>query len=112
MDAHLRLYIHITEPWDFARQTGMEALTGWTHEHMGDQQDEWEVMLDNPYEMNDVVHDRIFISPRYVGEKLGKLFDSIVGVAVRIAHQSDGEYHYAMAGKASLRRDEEQEEIH
>ncbi|MPT48930.1 MAG: hypothetical protein E2598_11015 [Sphingobium sp.] len=111
MTAHLRLRIHISEPWDFERQTGMETLTGWTVEHEGEQQDEWEVMLDTPYEMNDVVHDRVLINPRYVGEKLGKVFDSIVGMAVRIAHQADGDYHYAMAGTLSLHRDEEQEEV-
>ena len=116
MTAHLRLRIHISEPWDFERQTGVEELTGWTMDHLGDsdgiEQNEWEVMLDTPYTMNDVAHDRILINPRYVGEKLAKACDSIVGMAVRIAHQADDEYHYAMAGTMSLRRDEEQEEVH
>ena len=110
MTAHLKLRIHITEPWDFARATGMEDLTGWTVDYAVDGQEEWELMLDESYKMHDVVHGRVLISSRYVGEHLGRVFDSIVGFPVRIAHRLDGEWHYAMAGMLSLRRDKENEE--
>ncbi|GLT01832.1 hypothetical protein GCM10007897_32320 [Sphingobium jiangsuense] len=110
MTAHLKLRVHITEPWDFERQTGMEDLTGWTVDYVIDELEEWEVMLDASYRLHDVVHGRILVSPRYVGERLGKIFDTIVGTPVRIAHRLDGDWHYAMAGTLSLRHDEKPKE--
>jgi len=110
MTAHLKLRVHITEPWDFERQTGLEGLTGWTVDYVIDELEEWEVMLDASYRLHDVVHGRILVSPRYVGERLSKIFDTIVGTPVRIAHRLDGDWHYAMAGTLSLRHDEKPKE--
>ncbi|MGD9810184.1 MAG: hypothetical protein AB7U35_02465 [Sphingobium sp.] len=109
MTEHLKLRIHITEPWDFARQTDLEELTGWTVDYAIEELEEWEMTLDAGYKMNNVVHGRVLISPRYVGEHLGKIFDSIVGFPVRIAHRLDGDWHYALVGMLSLRREKEEE---
>ncbi|TNE42172.1 MAG: hypothetical protein EP321_14940 [Sphingomonadales bacterium] len=110
MTAHLKLRIHVTEPWDFARETEMEDLTGWTVDYAIDELEEWELMLDASYKMHGTVHGRVLISPRYIGERLNRVFDALVGLPVRIAHRLDGEWHYAMAGTVSLRRDKENEE--
>jgi len=110
MTAHLKLRIHISEPWDFARETGVEELTGWTVDYAIDELEEWELMLDASYKMHNVVHGRVLVSPRYVGEHLSRIFDSIVGFPVRIAHRLDGDWHYALAGMLSLRREKENEE--
>jgi len=109
MTEHLKLRIHINEPWDFMRQTGIEELTGWTIDHEIDELEEWELMLDGGYKMNGVVHNRILISPRYVGEHLTKIFEAIVGFPVRVAHRMNGEWHYALAGMLSVRREKEEE---
>ncbi len=110
MPNRLKLRVHITEPWDFARQNdGKEELTGWTHDHEIDELEEWEIDLDSGYMLHDVVHGRILVSPRYVGEHLAKVLDAIVGFPVRIAHRLDGEWHYAMAGMLSVRREKEEE---
>jgi hypothetical protein len=110
MPNRLKLRVHITEPWDFARQNdGKEELTGWTFDHEIDELEEWEIDLDAGYTFHDIVHDRILVSPRYVGEHLAKVHDAIVGFPVRIAHRLDGEWHYAMAGMLSMRREKEEE---
>tara|TARA_R110000782_G_scaffold182437_4_gene272638 strand:+ start:2377 stop:2709 length:333 start_codon:yes stop_codon:yes gene_type:complete len=109
MTEHLKLRIHITEPWDFMRQTGLEELTGWTTDHEIEELEEWELMLDAGYKMHDVMHHRVLISPRYVGEHLARIFDAIVGFPVRIAHRLDGEWHYALAGMLTVRREKEEE---
>lgn len=109
MTEHLKLRIHINEPWDFQRQTGVEELTGWTVDYEIDELEEWELVLDAGYKMHGETHYRILISPRYVGEHLSKIFDSIVGFPVRVAHRSDGEWHYALAGMLSIRREKEEE---
>lgn len=106
----LKLRVHITEPWDFARQNdGREEITGWTHDHEIDELEEWEITLDSGYELHEIRHGRILVSPRYVGEHLSKIFNAFVGFPVRIAHRMDGEWHYAMAGMLSIRREKEEE---
>ncbi|RXR27580.1 hypothetical protein [Sphingobium fluviale] len=106
----LKLRVHITEPWDFARQNeGREELTGWTYDQEIDELEEWEIELDAGYELHAVVHTRILVSARYVGEHLSKVLDAIVGFPVRIAHRINGEWHYAMAGMLSVRREKEEE---
>jgi hypothetical protein len=109
MTDHLKLRIHINEPWDFPRQTGVEELTGWTVDYEIDELEEWELELDAGYLMHGETHYRVLISPRYVGEHLSKIFDSIVGFPVRVAHRSEGEWHYALAGMLSIRREKEEE---
>ena len=109
MTEHLKLRIHINEPWDFQRKTGIEELTGWTVDHEIEELQEWELELDAGYKMHDVIHYRVLVSPRYVGEHLSKIFDSFVGFPVRVAHRLDGEWHYALAGMLSVRREKEEE---
>lgn len=109
MTHRLKLRIRVTEPWDFGRRTGMEDLTGDTVDHLDPDAEEWEMMLDESYELNDVVHARVLIGPRYVGETLSRVFDALAGVPVRLAHRHHGEWRYAMAGTMALRREEEEE---
>ena len=106
MSDHLKLRVHITEPWDFARHNeGREELSGWTQDHIHAGREEWEIHLDEGYALNDIEHGRILVSPRYVGEHLAKVLDAIVGFPVRVAHRNDGAWHYAMAGMLSIRHD-------
>lgn len=110
MSDRLKLRVHITEPWDFARQNdGCEELTGWTFDHEIDELEEWEIGLDAGYKLHEVLHERILVSPRYVGEHLVKVLDAIVGFPVRVAHRIEGDWHYAMAGMLSIRREKEEE---
>lgn len=112
MTTHLKLRIHVTEPWDFERITGVTELTGWTidHVHHGEEErnQEWEVTLDEGFDYNGRRFARLLVSARYVGEHLERIFDAVVGFPVRIAHRSgDGGWHYAYAGMLSVRRDTE-----
>ena len=108
MTAHLKLRIHVSEPWDFERTNGTSELTGWTIDYAIDELEEWEVMLDHGYDLNDVHHGRVLVSPRYVGERLTKIYDAFVGFPVRIAHRLDGDWHYAMTGMLSVRHDKDE----
>lgn len=109
MTAHLKLRIHVSEPFDFGRENeGREELTGWTVDYVEADAEEWEVTLDHGYDLHDVHHGRVLVSPRYVGEHLSKLFDALVGLPVRIAHRLEGDWHYAMTGMLSVNRDKEE----
>lgn len=108
MTAHLKLRIHINEPWDFARINGTEELTGWTIDYADPENEEWEVLLDRGYDLNEVHHGRVLVSPRYVNEHLTRVHDAIIGFPVRIAHRMEGDWHFAMAGTMSIRHDEDQ----
>lgn len=111
MTAHLKLRIHISEPFDFARENpGMEGLEGWTTDYMDEELDEWEVYLDHGYDLHDVHHGRVLVSPRYISEHLSRLPDALIGLPVRIAHRRDGEWHYAMTGVLNIRHDKEEEQ--
>ena len=110
MTAHLKLRIHISEPWDFERTNGGNAeLFGWTTDYVDEEEEEWEVTLDQGFDLHERHYGRVLVSPRYVGEKLQRVFDAVVGFPVRIAHRQDGGWHYAMIGMLSLRHDEEEE---
>ncbi len=108
MTAHLKLRIHVSEPWDFERANGTAELTGWTVDYADEEEEEWEVTLDQGFELHERHYGRVLLSPRYVGEKLQRVFDAVVGFPVRIAHRQDGSWHYAMIGMASLRHEEEE----
>jgi hypothetical protein len=108
MTAHLKLRIHITEPWDFARETGVEELIGWTTDYADPENEEWEVLLDHSYKFHDVKHGRVLLSPRYVHEHLSRIMDALVGFPVRIAHRMDGDWHFALAGMATIRHEHEE----
>lgn len=111
MTAHLKLRIHISEPWDFERATGLSDFTGWTTDYTGadsETNEEWEVHLDHGFEYHERRIGRLLVSPRYVGEHLARIFDAPVGFPVRIAHRSDGGWHYAFTGMLSVRTDDEE----
>lgn len=114
MTAHLKLRIHISEPWDFARSTGLEEVTGWTidYVHAEDEEpnEEWEVTLDQGFEYHERRIGRLLVSPRYVGEHLTRIFDAVVGFPVRIAYRQDGGWHFALTGMLSIRHEEDEDE--
>jgi hypothetical protein len=111
MTVHLKLRIHISEPWDFARSTGLEDLTGWTTDYAetDEPNKDWEVTLDESFDYHDRRIARLLVSPRYVGENLTRIFDAVVGFPVRIAHRQDGGWHYALTGMLSIRHEEDEE---
>jgi hypothetical protein len=116
MTAHLKLRIHISEPWDFQRSTGLEEISGWTIDHVEqpdehghlELREEWEVTLDEGFDFHDRRIRRLLISPRYVGEHLTRVFDAVVGFPVRIAQRRDGGWHYALTGMLSVRHEDEE----
>lgn len=97
----LRLRIHVSEPFDFERENESADMFGSTVDHDGDA-DEWEVELEAGFTFNEVDYDAVLIGPRYVGEHLDRVQDSILGVPVRIAHRTSQGWHYALAGMISL----------
>ncbi|AUW58353.1 hypothetical protein C1T17_09800 [Sphingobium sp. SCG-1] len=105
MTSHLKLAIHITEPWDFERKTGVQELGGWSVDHEDEANAEWEIILDEGFDYHGRRFARLLVSPRYVGEHLSRIFDAVVGFPVRIAHRSgDGGWHFAFAGMLSVKR--------
>lgn len=108
MTSHLKLVIHVTEPWDFERQTGVQELFGWTIDYGDKTLEEWEVILDEGFDYHNRRFARVLVGPRYVGEHLTRIFDAVVGFPIRIAHRSgDGGWHYAFTGMLSVRRETE-----
>ncbi|PZU60139.1 MAG: hypothetical protein DI547_03640 [Sphingobium sp.] len=114
MTAHLKLRLHISEPWDFPRATGLEEVTGWTTDYVhaeGDAPNEdWELMLDEGFDYHERRIGRLLVSPRYVGEHLSRVFDAVVGFPVRIAYRQDGGWQYAMTGMLAIRHDDDQDQ--
>tara|TARA_B100000519_G_scaffold91234_1_gene79377 strand:+ start:186 stop:554 length:369 start_codon:yes stop_codon:yes gene_type:complete len=102
---HLKLRIHVTEPWDFERQAGTAELTGWTTDHAGPDNEEWEVHLDHGFDFNKRHIGTLLVGPRYVGERLERMFDAVSGFPVRLAHRQDGEWHFAFVAMISQRHD-------
>ena len=109
MTAHLKLRIHVSEPFDFERIAGTSELKGWTVDHEDAENDGWEVHLDQGFDFHDRRIGRVLVSPRYVGEHLGRMFDAIAGFPVRIAHRDDGAWHYAFTGMISERPEPNEE---
>src|SRR3546814_3545288 len=79
MTQHLRLRIHVTEPWDFERANGTNELTGWTVDHADEENEEWEVTLDQSFEFREKQYRTLLVGPRYVGEHLRRMFDAVAG---------------------------------
>ena len=98
----LRLRIHVSEPFDFERDNGSPDLFGTTTDHLRPDADEWEVALEGRFSFNDHDYDMVLLGPRYVGEHLGQVHNSSLGVPVRIAHRARASWHYAMAGMLSI----------
>ena len=103
MTAHLKLRIHVSEPWDFERIAGRAELTGWTIDHADPANEEWEVHLDEGFDLHDRHIGTLLASPRYVGEHMSRMCDAVAGFPVRLAHRQDGGWHYALAAMISER---------
>ncbi|AJR25151.1 MULTISPECIES: hypothetical protein [Sphingobium] len=108
MTQHLKLRIHVSEPFDFERLAGRSELTGWTVDHADPENGDWEVHLDAGFDFHERHIGRLLVSPRYVGEHLARMFDAIAGFPVRIAHRDDGAWHYAFTGMISERHEREE----
>jgi hypothetical protein len=106
MSEPLRLRIHVSEPFDFERENPSPDLFGTTVDHLDEETDEWLIELETGYSFHEEDYTDMLLSPRYVGEHLSKVFDSILGVPVRIAHRIEDEegpgWHFAMTGMISL----------
>ncbi|MEJ7935629.1 hypothetical protein WG907_15370 [Sphingobium sp. AN558] len=106
MTDHLKLRVHVSEPWDFERIAGSAELTGWTIDHADPDNEEWEVHLDHAIDVNDRHITTLLAGPRYVGEHLSRMFDAVTGFPVRLAHRQDDGWHYAYTAMISQRHDE------
>lgn len=109
MTQHLKLRIHVSEPFDFERISGTAELKGWTVDHADTENEAWEVHLDEGFDFHDRHIGRLLVSPRYVGEHLTRMFDAIAGFPVRLAHRDDGTWHYAFTGMISQRHERKEE---
>ena len=105
MTQHLKLRVHVSEPWDFERSAGTAELTGWTIDHIDPDNEEWEVHLDEGFGFHERRIGRLLAGPRYVGEHLTRMFDAVAGFPVRLAYRDDGAWHYAFAGMISQRHE-------
>jgi len=103
---HLKLRIYVTEPWDFERIAGTAELTGWTIDHVDPENGEWEVHLDHGLDFDKRHIGTLLAGPRYVGERLDRMFDTVTGFPVRLAHRVDGEWHFAFVATISQRHDD------
>jgi len=102
---HLKLRIHVSEPWDFDRIAGSAELTGWTTDHVDADNEEWEIHLDHSFEYHERPVARLLAGPRYVGEQLARMFDAVTGLPVRLAYRQDGTWQYAFIGMISERHE-------
>ncbi|MDZ7896294.1 MAG: hypothetical protein U5M50_15845 [Sphingobium sp.] len=106
MTRHLHLKLHISEPWNFESEAGTSTLSGWTIDHADEGADHWEVQLDQGFDYHDHHYARLLIGPRYVGERIGRIFDAVVGFPVRMAHRThEGTWAYAFAGTVQIDRE-------
>jgi len=100
--APVRFRVHVSEPFDFERENESADLYGTTVDHADADADEWVIDLEGWFRFNESDYDTVLIAPRYVGEHLNRVFDSILGQPVRIAHRTPDGWHFAMAGMLSL----------
>jgi len=102
MPQPVRLRVHVSEPFDFERQNGGTDLFGTTLDSAAPDADEWIIDLDGWFRLGDEDYDVVRVAPRYVGEQLSRVFDSILGFPVRIAHRVPDGWRFAMTGMLSL----------
>jgi hypothetical protein len=102
MSAPLRLRIHVSEPFDFERENESSDLFGTTIDHLDAEAQEWHVELERSFSFHEEDYQETLISPRYVSERLSRVFDSFVGFPVRIAHRTEDGWHFAMTGMISI----------
>jgi len=98
----VRLRVHVSEPFDFERQNGGADLFGSTQDSADPDTDGWVIDLDGWFHLGDEDYDVVLVAPRYVGEQLSRVFDSILGFPVRIAHRVPDGWRFAMTGMLSL----------
>jgi hypothetical protein len=108
----LRLHVHVNEPWDFERENGVTSMVGWTTDHLDPENVDWEVALEQSFLLHEEPFDRVLVSPRYVGEVLGRVVEDFVTASIRIGllmdneDGTDSEWHYVMTGTLAHQRDE------
>jgi hypothetical protein len=106
MPLALRLHLHVNEPWAFERENGVTSMVGRTLDHLCDDRDDWLVQLEQAFVLNETPYDAVMVSPRYVGEHLGRVVDDFVTVGIRIARFNGEDWHYDMTGTLAHQRDE------
>ena len=109
MTQHLKLRIHVSEPWDFERITGVAELSGWTIDHADPDSEQWEVHLDEGFDFHERHIGTLLVGPRYVGEHLSRMMDAVAGFPVRLAYRQDGNWQFAFAAMISQRHDKPHE---
>lgn len=102
MIQRIRFRVHVSEPFDFERENESADLYGTSIDCADADADEWMVELESWFSFNEADYDVILVAPRYVGEHLSRVFDSILGFPVRIAHRTPDGWHFAMTGMLSL----------
>lgn len=102
MPQPVRLRVYVSEPFDFERQNDSADLFGTTLDSTDPDADEWVIDLDGWFRLGDDDYDVVLVAPRYVGEQLSRVFDSILGFPVRIAHRVPDGWRFAMTGMLSL----------
>jgi hypothetical protein len=63
-------------------------------------------MLEQRFTLHEETFDRVLVSPRYIGERLGRVVDDFVTAAIRIACFDGEDWHYQMTGTLAHQRDE------
>lgn len=102
----LRLHVHVNEPWAFERQNGVSSMVGSTLDHLDPSCNDWEVLLEQRFTLDDQTFDRVLVSPRYIGEILHRVTEDFVTAAIRIARFRGHEWQYEMTGTLAHQRDE------
>ncbi|MBT2185706.1 hypothetical protein [Sphingobium nicotianae] len=101
MSKPVRFRVHVSEPFDFERWNESADLFGTSADCQNEEADEWMIELEGWFRFNEADYDVVLVAPRYVGEHLSRVFDSILGFPVRIAHRTPDGWHFAMAGMLS-----------
>lgn len=98
----VRFRVYVSEPFDFERQNGGADLFGISPDSADLDADEWVIDLEGWFRLNDEDYDVVMVAPRYVGERLSRVYDSLMGFPVRIAHRVPDGWRFAMTGMLSL----------
>jgi hypothetical protein len=101
MTRPIRFRVHVSEPFSFERANGGADLFGTSLDSMDADATEWTIALESRFHLDDEDHDIVLVAPRYVGEQLSRVFDSLLGLPVRIAHRVPDGWHFAMTGMLS-----------
>ncbi len=102
----LRVHIHVAEPWNFDRYNPTSELIGWTIDHADADNEDWLVHLEERFTMNDHGFSRVMITPRYHGEQLARIVDTLASVSIDIGHRVDGDWLYDMVGTIAQKHGE------